>query len=291
MYQIKATACSLWKGDDIMEENKAKGYDPEMVEHLIQDLEDGVITDKNHAILMELIKTDPAVCKLYFEHMETVALLKQTVKNRCELGTMPVSELMISRGQRKRAMVSLTYGIAALLILCLGFLIFKVSQRRSSERDWIVMEKSVDAKYAIIYSHDEIRNAKKLQVGDKITLDQGVVQFTFPSGVKAIIEGPSKLELTSDLSVKMNGGLAWFQVPKAGHGFTVRTDRMNVVDLGTEFGLWFDADENLQVHVAKGKVRVEPVLKALKKFELVKGRAMTFDTYGRGTPVQVATSL
>ncbi len=267
------------------------GIDEDSVEHLIQDLEDGLITDEDHAMLMDLIKKDPKVCALYFKHMETVALLKMTVKNRSALGTMPVSESMVYIARRKSAMVSLAYGIAAMLILSIGFLIFQVSQRPSTEREWIVMDGSVDAQYEITYSGDESRDAKSLQVGDHISLGQGLIRFTFPSGVEAIVEGPSKLELTSDLSVKMKGGLAWFRVPQAGHGFTVQTERLSVVDLGTEFGVWFDANERLQVHVAKGRVRVEPTLKALEKFELIQDKAMAFDVYGRGEEVAVETSM
>lgn len=267
------------------------GYDLDTVDHFIQDLEDGVISDDNHTILMGLIKDDPDVCELYFEHMETVALLKQTVKNREAMGVLPVSDEMINLARRRSAIVSLTYGLAAVLLISVGFLIFQVSHRPSEDREWIVMNESVDAKYTITYTEDQDRDVQNLQVGDKISLEQGLVRFTFPSGVKAIIEGPSKLELTSDLSLKMDGGAAWFRVPKAGHGFTVQTERLSVVDLGTEFGVWFDGNEMLQVHVAKGKVRVEPVLKALKKFELVEDKAMSFDEYGRGTSVKIATSL
>lgn len=270
--------------------NQQGGTDMEMVEQMIHDLEDGVITKENHAILMDLIKNDPAVCEIYFEQMETVALLKQTVKNRDELGTMPVSELMISRGRRRSAMVALTYGVAALLILSIGFLIFQVSQRPADEPDWIVMDASDESEYEIVYAEGEDRDTRSLKVGDKIELSQGLLRFSFPSGVKAIIEGPSRLELTSDLSVKMDGGLAWFKVPEAGHGFTVQTEWLRVVDLGTEFGVWFDDDEYLQVHVAKGRVRVESKSKNAPEVEIVQNKAMKFDILGNAKNVMCSAS-
>ena len=261
------------------------------VERMIQELEDGVISPEDHAKLMKLISEDPRVCELYFEYMETVALLKQSVSNREALGTIPVSEVMLKQEKRKNAVVALSYGIAAVLILGLGFFIFQVSQQPEQPVNRIVMEGSVDARYTVVYSGGEDRDVSNLQVGDKIALGQGLVRLTFPSGVEAIVEGPSQLELTSPLSVRMDGGLAWFKVPEAGHGFTVNTEGLNVVDLGTEFGVWFDTDDSLQVHVAEGKVRVEPVLKAMAKVELVKGDAMTFDVFGRGRSVDSRLSL
>jgi len=273
------------------ENDHGQEFDEDFIEHLIQDLEDGLITDEDHAVLMDLIKNDPKVCAHYFQHMEMVSLLKTTAKNRSAMGAMPVSESMVNTARRRSAMVSLAYGIVAMLILGLGLLIFHESRRPPADRAWIVMEGSRDARYEVTYSGDETRDVKSLQVGDKVALAQGLIRFTFPSGVEAIVEGPSQLELTSDLSVKMDGGLAWFRVPQAGHGFTVQTAQLSVVDLGTEFGVWFDGNEQLQVHVAKGKVRVEPTLKALKKSEIVQDKAMVFDVYGRGLEAPVEISL
>lgn len=272
------------------EADLSRGLDDESVQHLIQDLEDGLLSDEDHASLIDLIKKDAKVRALYLKHMETVALLKMTVKNRSAMGTMPVSESMISIDRRRNAMVSLGYGIAAMLVLSAVFLVFKVRMNHSEDREWIVMQGSDDAKYKIVYFDGKTRDVESLQAGDKISLGQGLIQFTFPSGVEAIIEGPSELELTSELSVKMDSGLAWFQVPQDGHGFTVETERVNVIDLGTEFGVWFDGNEDLQVHVAKGKVRVES-LKSPEEFEIVQDEAMSFDVYGQGEEVAVEASL
>lgn len=260
-------------------------------ERMIQDFEEGFLTEIEHAKLMQMISEVPEVRSLYFDHMETVALLKETVKNREELKTLPISEGMLRHQRRRSAMASLTLGLAALVILCLGFLIIHINQTPANGGGGIVMDSSDGANYSVIYSGDEERSERNLQPGDKVVLSSGLTRFTFPSGVEAIVEGPSELILTSDLSVNMKGGLAWFRVPEAGHGFTVQTKRANIIDLGTEFGVWFDGEEGLQVHVAKGKVRVEPALKAMAKVELIEGDAMEFDVYGRGKSVEYRNSL
>lgn len=261
------------------------------VDHLIQDLEDGVITPEDHARLMDLMRGNARVRELYRSHVVMAALLHQSAANRTEMGTMPVSQETLARATRRAALNSLLYGLAAMVILGLGFWVYRISQTPPPARQWIVMENSEDALFSLSYSGDAERDASTLQAGDKIIVTRGLLRLTFPSGVESIIEGPSTLELTSDASVKMDGGLAWFRVPPAGHGFTVETVGMRVIDLGTEFGLWFDGDGTQQVHVAKGKVRVEPILTIFDPIELKTGQAMAFDSFGRGHAVEPKPSM
>jgi len=263
----------------------------EAAEHWIQDLSDGIIGEKEFDLLMELMRKDAAVRELYLDHMNTVALLKLSADSRVKMGTMPVNSEMIYRQRKRSAIASFSYGLAALVILSLVFYSYNVNQRQVEWREFIVMDGSVDANYSVVNSEADFRDVKSLQVGDKVILNQGLVRLTFPSGVEAIVEGPSELELISDLSLRMNQGQAWFRVPEEGHGFTVDTDRVRVIDLGTEFGVWLDGSQNLQVHVAKGKVRVEPHLKAMRIIEILQDQAMSFDVYGQGQEIEAKLSM
>ena len=121
------------------------------VDHLIQDLEDGVITPEDRAVLMDLMRKHDTVRELYLKHSELAALLKEAAENRSKLGTMPVSESMLISQRRKAARVSLAYAAAAMLALCVGLLLFKVSQQRSKNLDRIVMDYSGDASYAVAF--------------------------------------------------------------------------------------------------------------------------------------------
>jgi hypothetical protein len=261
------------------------------VDHLIQDLEDGVITPEDRVKLMDLMRRHASVRELYLQHIELAALLHETAKNRATLGTMPVNEQMLQQASRKNAITSLTYAMAAVLVIGLLLMIFQVRQRLGRDVEGIVLETSDNAAYSVTSSGDEPRSDQKLRVGDRVTINQGLARFTFPSGVKAIVEGPSQIVLTSDLSVKMNGGQAWFRVPEAGHGFTVQAQQMDIIDLGTEFGVRFDDLGELQVHVIQGKVKIDPTPRGLKDIELIKGEAMTFDKFSRGTPIKAMAGL
>lgn len=263
----------------------------DQVEKIIQDLEDGVISPKDLAWLKKNIKLNPDVRKLYFQHMELVALLKRGVRIREDSGSLPVTEVTIGLERRKMTVISLTAGIAAMLLLCLGFYFFHAKQRQLSEPAWVLMEQSGDALCTITTSDGETRQHGELLPGDHIHMEQGLVKLLFPSGVEAIIEGPSDLKLLSESELSMHQGAAWFRVPEAGHGFTVTTDRAKIIDLGTEFGLRFDGSKNLQVHVNKGKVRIEPALSAMKQVALIQNQAMAFNVYGQGKSIKAEPSL
>ncbi|NWK57599.1 FecR domain-containing protein [Verrucomicrobiaceae bacterium N1E253] len=263
----------------------------DQVEKIIQDLEDGVISDRDLMWLKENIKSNPDVRSLYFQHMELVALLKRDVQIRDDLGSIPVSAVRLGMERRKMAVTSLVVGLAAILLLSFGFFLFHVSNRQVQEPTWVLMEQSGDALCTVTTSDGEMRPNGQLLPGDSIQIEQGLVKFLFPSGVEALIEGPSDLKLIAKTELSMQRGAAWFRVPEAGHGFTVTTDRAQIIDLGTEFGLRFDGDEKLQVHVNQGKVRVEPALQAMEQIELKQNQAMAFNIYGQGESIKAEPSL
>lgn len=95
-----------------------------------------------------------------------------------------------------------------------------------------------------------------LPIGEPLAFSSGVIEIEFYSGVRATIEGPASIRLDSPMKMVMGAGRLSAAVPEGAEGFTVVTDRMNVVDLGTEFGVltgWGGDDE---VHAFKGAVKM-----------------------------------
>ncbi len=268
----------------------------ESVEQLIHNLEDGVATPEQRERLMELMRDSPEVVDLYLRHMKMVALLKMAASSRAEIGMMPVSQDMLRHDKRKSGIISMALGVAAVLFLSLGFLFFQLNRQVGDADDFlVVLDRSADSILSISSPNKDLTDAdfggNQLRVGDQVSLSQGVVRFTFPNGVKAIVEGPAEVDVLSEVSLGMKSGKAWFRVPKEGHGFTVESAQVKVIDLGTEFGVYHDKEKKFQVHVGKGRVRVEPRLKSLAKHELVGGEAMRFDVYGLGEEMNVKTSM
>jgi len=92
-----------------------------------------------------------------------------------------------------------------------------------------------------------------------LNLTSGVAQMRLENGVSLILEGPAKLEVQSETTVRLTLGKLTVSVPPNAHGFTVETPAARTVDLGTEFGVLVDSSGNTETHVIRGTVEMTPV--------------------------------
>jgi len=94
-------------------------------------------------------------------------------------------------------------------------------------------------------------------IGQKFHLEAGLLELTYDTGFKAILQGPVKYEVTS-----ANGGLlALGRLPgqaatERARGFAVDTPTASVTDLGTEFGAEVAPDGRMETVVFSGEVRL-----------------------------------
>ncbi|MBC8354904.1 MAG: FecR domain-containing protein [Planctomycetes bacterium] len=76
-------------------------------------------------------------------------------------------------------------------------------------------------------------------------------------GVLIVMQGPADFELLGEPNrFKFDRGVMRAVVPPEAEGFTVIAGGIEIVDLGTEFGLSVDKHNDVEVHVFKGSVRV-----------------------------------
>lgn len=104
-------------------------------------------------------------------------------------------------------------------------------------------------------------SGRSFRVGDVLPagvfeFEQGVAEIDFFCGATLVVEGPAKMELESDWSVRFHNGRLRAKVPPAARGFVVRTDDSEIVDLGTEFALEV-APESVRVEVIDGEIKLE----------------------------------
>ena len=88
-----------------------------------------------------------------------------------------------------------------------------------------------------------------------LRLDSGLAQVVFYSGARVVLEGPAELQIVSPTEAVCPTGRLLVEVPQPARGFRLKTDQLNVVDLGTAFGITA-AHGRTEVHVFKGKVEV-----------------------------------
>ncbi len=98
----------------------------------------------------------------------------------------------------------------------------------------------------------------RIELGRRFALRAGLIEITYDSGAKTVLQGPVTYEVDSKnggfLAVgKMTGKV----VGKNGERFAVRTPTAIVTDLGTEFGIDVDANGTTTSHVFQGLVEVQ----------------------------------
>ncbi len=179
----------------------------------------------------------------------------------------------IVRGNKKRPGVSqpslwraLPWGIAAILLLLLAdsYLWWPVKsgpgvvQRPegivlltpSSPAAILVAE--AEAEFDPLHAPDGIR----CDPGEYV-LRSGAIHLRLLNGVDLALEGPARFLIRDSFELDLTQGRCRALVPETGHGFTVNTSQMEVIDLGTEFGVSVDADgQASEVRVFDGMVDV-----------------------------------
>ena len=119
-----------------------------------------------------------------------------------------------------------------------------------------------------------------VQTGRLVT-SGGAFALKFRSGPVVHFVGPTTLNIKSDMLVELERGQATADVPKSGIGFTLKTPRVSVVDLGTKFGTAVDDGGVTDVIVFEGKVDLQDGSGNQEAdTRLVQGEAVRVDKFG-----------
>lgn len=132
-----------------------------------------------------------------------------------------------------------------------------------------------------------------LRVGDSISpgslaWDEGLLQLEFYCGATVVVEGPAEIEVLDESRVVCRLGRLRAHVPEPARGFVVLAPSIELVDLGTEFGLNVANDGAAEVHVFNGKVELydpKSNRNLATRRELNAGDAMTVDRDGMSIPI------
>jgi hypothetical protein len=92
---------------------------------------------------------------------------------------------------------------------------------------------------------------------DSFSLESGLVQIEFLSGVSLVVEGDAEFEILSSEEMNLSRGKLRAHVPPHAIGFQIHTPRGTALDLGTEFALDLDS-EKCELHVIDGEVEWHP---------------------------------
>ena len=97
-----------------------------------------------------------------------------------------------------------------------------------------------------------------VSLGDKFTLVSGLLEITYDTGAKVILQGPVTYKVESVAGGYLSVGKLLGKVTgNAAKGFRIETPTAEVVDLGTEFGVDVAKDGTSEIHVLKGLVQTQ----------------------------------
>jgi hypothetical protein len=109
-------------------------------------------------------------------------------------------------------------------------------------------------------SHARWRSEERV-LGDglgkgKLHLETGLARLDFLNGATVTLQGPAEFEILSSGKTVLTSGILTASIPESAVGFEVLTPAMDVVDLGTAFGVSVGGDGETDVCVFEGEVEV-----------------------------------
>ena len=128
----------------------------------------------------------------------------------------------------------------------------------------------------------------QVPLGRRYALAAGLMEITYNTGAKVILQGPVVYEAESK-----NGGflavgkLTGEVITKAARGLAIRTPTATITDLGTEFGVEVGKTGLTSARVFQGKVEVRPVSREGRLDRAVELRANDFVEVARGGDLTV----
>jgi hypothetical protein len=205
-----------------------------------------------------LLRNDSAARELYADYISVHALLSW------RHGSVPPLEMPLAEEAATTLSPSLPtrrvilWATAASLLITVGIAAFYYSQQSAPPA-------SVPANSIAIVVEQQ---RTKFDDGQSLATDEwleagrhrmseGTARIALTSGVNLALEGPTDFELTSPERLHLSRGRVRAYVPVAARGFTITTSRgVQIVDLGTDFGVAVDEEQNVDVHVYSGSVMI-----------------------------------
>lgn len=260
----------------------------EEIESLLVNWEEGTLDDDGIERLRSILRTDEDARKRFVEMQTLHAAL--TLERDAGFGLPALDEAArkidsppptTAKSPATRQMRSLGSSAvhrvlvaAAALLLCaiVGRWIFLESTDRQSPNEIANIERAgqrgsekeatsqgiaiVTRLVDVVWQSDQT----PLEIGDALSpgtlaVKSGYAQIEFFCGATVIIEGPAELDLKSATLARVDSGRLRAQVPPAARGFSLEINDMQVVDLGTEFGLSV-SPKSADVQVFDGEVEL-----------------------------------
>lgn len=148
---------------------------------------------------------------------------------------------------------------ASILVAFCGWWVSSQWQEIPAERQPQPIARLAESDDAHWLGDDGPRVGHEFVEGDSVYLTKGRARISMSSGAEVVLRSPCFVTLSAANRVQLEEGVVTAQVAEWGQGFTVVTNAMNVVDLGTKFAVAASSHGVSEAHVLDGQVRIQPV--------------------------------
>jgi hypothetical protein len=209
------------------------------------------------------------------KHMQELARYEMTAKTVKIPQTVQSEDLAgdVMPAQIKRKIFTAPLVTTLILTAALIFLMIWVRLTPvSTSKEVATLTDSIKARWSD--STDSITAGTRLVTGyTPMVLQEGIVELSFDTTAKVVIEAPAEFYLLTADQMKLNYGKLYAVVPQLAIGFSVNTSNSRVIDLGTEFGVQAGSDGSTQLHVMKGKINLLAGITNKVAMEVFQGKA------------------
>jgi hypothetical protein len=242
--------------------------DPNQSEVLIQKYLAGQLMASEAEHLLALLRERPSLGTDLLNHLQIDDMLSQLIRAEAVASPLAVGKRMpradAPQPSRFYALHNWNHpwawatGLAACLAVLFGVSLLsrpKVAgpRQEAETRAVAVLNRAVNVEWA---TPDDVRYPGAALAPGWLRLKAGVLQLEFFNGASVVLEGPAELEVVSAREAFCKSGKLSAEAPPSAHGFRVRTPQMNLVDLGTAFGLAVSSN-GAEAHVFKGEVELQ----------------------------------
>lgn len=244
------------------------------LDRLVSGLCNGTLAAAECGRLDDLLRTDDGARQFYNNYMFLHAELYSQHSYRGEqLGATTTADapVVVAGGRRRRRSTRPTWlaiavslvGVATITGLLTYSLIVPAtpspSAQAAAEADDARPVARITATRNCLWQlpAEGVGFGSKLVAGQHLRLAAGLAEITFHDGAKVVLEGPATFDVRDADRAELSEGRLAAVVPREARGFAVSTGRVNVVDLGTEFGLMTNSDGDSEVHVFSGLVKAQ----------------------------------
>lgn len=243
------------------------------------DSKEGEFSDSEFEEFQSLLYSDPRAVQYYFEYFDINAVIQDDMSERLKsLEDIAIGETVPESQQaahviggepteRRTPVINYFFVAAASLIFFLamewmtsGDFLWKQAPDSITETDLT----NLPYVATLTRSTDCVWGGKSLPefsgqrlFTEDLFLEQGVAEFRFDSGVRLVLEGPTKIKLVTSCCANIEYGKVVLHGYEPTPEFSLITPRLTFHDIGTEYGARIEKNGEVDLHVFEGAVRVD----------------------------------